>query len=320
MKHTPVTMAEGQATQERIAGVANRTPPIHLETDSPLEIYLKLENLQPIGSFKIRGAASKLMEWTEAPSSVEYGRPVPAIWPKVLLGARATSASNSRRSSPTPRLRSRSPLSNGSAGEFARLAASERYFEVFATRTFVGQEGMSVHAFSDHDVMAGNANIGLEILEDLPDVRALYVPYGGGGLSCGIASVLQAESPRTEIIACEPDTAAPLVASLAAGKPADAPFQSTFIDGAGGPHVFPEMFTLAQQLITGAASVPVDETAAAVRFLAERAHVVAEGAGALALAAAVNEAPEGSVVCIVSGGNINMAGMSEILAGRIPIA
>jgi threonine dehydratase len=201
-----------------------------------------------------------------------------------------------------------------------RKVPREQYFEVYSTLTFPGQEGLFVHAFSDHDVMAGNATIGLEILEDLPKLKTIYIPYGGGGLSCGIASVVRSQSKDIEVVACEPDTAAPLAASFAAGEPTVPPFQPTFIDGAGGPHVFPEMFALAQELITRAVTVSVDETAAAVRFLAERAHVVAEGAGALALAAATKEAHQGPVVCIVSGGNINAAAMSEILAGHVPAA
>jgi len=194
----------------------------------------------------------------------------------------------------------------------------EQYFEVFSTRTFPGQKGVFVHAFSDPEVMAGNATIGLEILQDLPAVRAVYVPYGGGGLSCGIASVLREQSNQVAVIACEPDTAAPLAASLAAGVPTPVPFTPTFIDGAGSPHVFPEMFSLAQKLIAKAVSVSVEETADAVRFLAERAHVIAEGAGALALAAAVKDGGRGPIVCVLSGGNINFDALAEILTGGAP--
>jgi threonine dehydratase len=314
-----VTRAEAQSARERITGVAIRTPLVRIETDSPAEIFLKLENLQPIGSFKIRGAGSKLMGmdpselrdgvWTASAGNMAQG----VAWCARHLGVQFTAIIPD--TAPQAKVAAIERL-----GGRIRKVPREQYFEVYSTRTFPGQEGLFAHAFSDHDVMAGNATIGLEILEDLPEVRAVYIPYGGGGLSCGIASVVRAQSKDVEVVTCEPDTAAPLAASFAAGEPTVPPFQPTFIDGAGGPHVFPEMFALAQELISRAMSVSVDETAAAVRFLAERAHVVAEGAGALALAAAMKEGQEGPVVCVVSGGNINAGALSEILAGRIPTA
>jgi threonine dehydratase len=319
MHHTPVTVAEAQRARERLAGVAIRTPLVHVETDSPAEILLKLENLQPIGSFKIRGAASKLMGldrgdledgvWTASAGNMAQG----VAWCARRLGVEFTAVIPD--TAPEAKVAAIERL-----GGRVRKVPREQYFEVFSTRTFAGQTGLFVHAFSDRDVMAGNATIALEVLEDLPGVTAIYVPYGGGGLSCGIASVVRAQSAKTEVIACEPDTAAPLAASLSAGEPVVPPFTPTFIDGAGGPHVFPEMFALARELKIRPATVSVDETAAAVRFIAERAHVIAEGAGGLALAAARKDSRPGSLVCIVSGGNINAGAMSEILAGRVPSA
>jgi threonine dehydratase len=318
MKHTPVTVAEARQAHERISNIAVRTPLLRVETDSRTEVYLKLENLQPIGSFKIRGAASKLMGldpaelrggvWTASAGNMAQG----AAWCARHLGVAFTAIVPD--TAPATKVAAIERL-----GGRVRKVPRETYFEVFTTRKFAGQEGMFIHAFSDQEVMAGNATIGLEILEDLPGVRAIYVPYGGGGLSCGIASVIRELSPSTEVITCEPDTAAPLEASLAAGKPTDPPFCPTWIDGAGGAHVFPEMFVLAQTLISRASSVTCEETAAAVRFLAGRAHVVAEGAGALALAAATKDGIEGQVVCVVSGGNIDAVVLSEILAGHLPV-
>jgi threonine dehydratase len=167
--------------------------------------------------------------------------------------------------------------------------------------------------------MAGNGTIGLEILEDLPDPDAVLVPYGGGGLTSGIASALRALRPETRIYAVEPETAAPLAASLAAGEPREIEYRPSFVDGAGGRSVLPKMWPLVRSLVDGALTVSLDETAAAVRLLAERTRVVAEAAGALAVAAALAGRAEGwKIVCIVSGGNIDPAKLAAILRGETP--
>jgi threonine dehydratase len=177
-------------------------------------------------------------------------------------------------------------------------------------------EGLFVHAFSDPGVMAGNGTIGLELLEDLPDVEVVVIPYGGGGLSCGIATVLRALKPDCRVYACEVDTAAPLAPSLEAGEPVRVDWTRTFVDGIGSPEVFPEMFELARELLDGSLVVSVEEVTAAVRLLAERAHVVAEGAGAVPVAAALSgRAGSGRIACIVSGGNIDAAVLAAILKG-----
>ena len=196
------------------------------------------------------------------------------------------------------------------------LVSPEEWLEVFRTREREGMEGVFVHAFSDPDVMAGNGTIGLELLEDLPDLDAVLVPYGGGGLSCGIASALRALRPECRIYACEVETAAPLAASLEAGEPTRVEWTHTFVDGIGAPEVFPEMFVLARELLDGSLVVSVEEAAAAVRLLAERAHVVAEGAGAVPVAAALAGRAEGAkIACVVSGGNIDAAVLAGILRG-----
>jgi threonine dehydratase len=190
------------------------------------------------------------------------------------------------------------------------------WLEVFRTRTHEGLEGFFVHAFSDPAVMAGNGTIALEILEDLPDVEAVLVPYGGGGLTCGIASGLRALAPACKVYACEVTTAAPLAASLAAGKPTKVDYDPSFVDGIGAPEVFPEMFELTRERVDGSLVAGLDEVAAAVRLLAERARVVAEGAGATPVAAAVaGKADGGKIVCVVSGGNIDASRLATILAG-----
>ena len=171
-----------------------------------------------------------------------------------------------------------------------------------------------MHAFSDEAVMAGNGTIGLEIVEDLPDVDAVVIPYGGGGLTCGIASALREQRPECRIFAAEVATGAPLAPSLEAGRPTRVDYETSFVDGIGSPEVFPEMFELTRELVDGSLVVEVEDIAAAVRLLAERARVVAEGAGATALAAALTgRAGEGKVVCVVSGGNIDASKLSEIL-------
>ena len=164
--------------------------------------------------------------------------------------------------------------------------------------------------------MAGNGTIGLEILEDLPDPDAIVIPYGGGGLTVGIASAILAFRPQTKIYTAEPATGAALAAALAAGSPADVEYSPSFVDGSGSRRVLDSMWPRVQPLVDDAFSVPIADAAAAVRTLAERAHVIAEGAGALAAAAALaGRAGTGKVVCIVSGGNIDMAKLAGILEG-----
>jgi threonine dehydratase len=172
-----------------------------------------------------------------------------------------------------------------------------------------------VHAFSDDAVMAGNGTIALEILEDLPDVDVIVAPYGGGGLSCGIASAIRTLAPSCKVFAAEVETGAPLAASLEAGRPVKVEYTASYVDGIGSPEVFPEMFDLARELLDGSLVATLDEVTAAVRLLAERARVVAEGAGATPVALARNGAAgTGKVVCIVSGGNIDASKLAEILA------
>jgi threonine dehydratase len=195
----------------------------------------------------------------------------------------------------------------------------ERWWQAMAERRFEGADGLFLHPFDDEDVMAGNGTIGLEILEDLPDPDAVLVPFGGGGLTVGIASAIRAQRPRVKIYAVEPETAAPLTASLAAGSPQEIEYRPSFVDGAGGRSVFPKMWSLAEPLLDGAHSVPVEETASALRMLAERVRVIAEGAGALAPAAALSgKGGDGKVVAIVSGGNIDFSTLGTILAGETP--
>jgi threonine dehydratase len=309
-----IALAEIEAARERLAGSIARTPLVRLELeDAPAEIYLKLENLQPIGSFKLRGAGNALLlaspeeleqgVWTASAGNMAQG----VAWWARRLGTQCTVV-----------LPDTAPETKIAA--IRRLGADmipvtfEEWHEVFRTRTFDGLDGLHVHAFSDDAVMAGNATIGLEILEDLPDPDVILAPYGGGGLSCGIASSVRALAPSCKVFAAEVVTGAPLAASLDAREPVKVEYTPTFVDGIGGPEVFPEMFALAQELLDGSLVASLDDVTDAVRVLAERARIVAEGAGATAVALARNGAAgNGKVVCVVSGGNIDSAKLAEIL-------
>ena len=195
----------------------------------------------------------------------------------------------------------------------------ERWWEALEESSFEGASGLFVHPVQDEGVMAGNATIALEVLEDLPDPDAILVPFGGGGLTSGIASAVRQLRPATRVYAVEPETAAPLAVSLAAGSPQEVEYRASFVDGAGGRTVLPKMWPLVRSLVDGALTVSLDETAAAVRLLAERNRVVAEGAGALGVAAALAGRVEGrKLVCIVSGGNIDAAKLARILLGETP--
>ena len=194
----------------------------------------------------------------------------------------------------------------------------DEWFQVIADSHVPGADGLFIHPAYDRRVMAGNGTIGLEIIDDLPDPDAVLIPWGGGGLTTGIASAVKALRPETKIYTVEPETAAPLAASLAAGEPREVEYRPSFVDGAGARGVDPGMWELARPLVDGAVTVSLDAAAAAVRLLAERARVVAEGAGALSVAAALSGAVEGRVVCIVSGGNIDSGKLATIFEGRTP--
>jgi threonine dehydratase len=295
-----------------------RTPLVRLHADAPAEIWLKLENLQPIASFKIRGAANAVR--AADPAEVEAGLVTASAgnmaqgvgWIARDLGVPATIVVPEH--APATKLAAVERL----GGRVMRVPYADWWRAIEESRV-PGVEGLFVHPVEDEGVMAGNGTIGLEILEDLPDPEAVVVPYGGGGLVTGIASALRALSPETRVYAVEPETGAALNAALAAGEPTKIDYRPSFVDGSGSPSVLPGMFARVRELIDGAFIASLDETAAAVRLLAERTRVVAEGAGALAPAAALaGRAGEGKVVCVVSGGNIDLSTLGPILAGRTP--
>ena len=195
----------------------------------------------------------------------------------------------------------------------------DTWWETMETGSYPGLDGLFVHPVLDERVMAGNGVIGLELAEQIDDVDTVLVAWGGGGLTTGIASALAAVSPRTRVIACEPETGAPLAESFAAGEPIGVDYRPSFVDGAGSKALLPPMWEHARRLVAAAVAVPLDQAAAAVRLLAARAHVVSEGAGALPVAAALaGHGGDGRVVCIVSGGNIDPDRLAAILAGDVP--
>jgi threonine dehydratase len=310
----PITLAQVEEARRNISGLALRTPLLRCNADAPAELYLKLENLQPIGSFKIRGAAN-----------------VMARTPRQQLerGVLTASAGNMAQGVAfcARRMGIRATIVAPETAPATKIAAVERmggrvikvpfveWWRTFETRSYPGVEATFIHAFDDPDVMAGNGTIALELLEDLPDLDAVVIPWGGGGLSCGIASVLRARAPRVRIYAAEIETAAPLAASLAAGEPRTVEYTPSFVDGIGSKMVFPNMFDHARRLLDGSLVVTLAEASRALKLLAERNRIIAEGAAACAVAAALTgRAGSGKVVAIVSGGNIDMDRFTQIVS------
>jgi len=282
--------------------------------DAPARIYLKLENLQPIGSFKIRGAANAMAHMSEQDLArgvitASAGNMAQGVaWRARELGIACTVIAPE--TAPDAKVKAVERL----GGRVIKVPF-ERWWQTFQERAFAGVDATFIHAFDDPHVMAGNGTIGLEIVEDLPDVDAVVIPWGGGGLTCGIAAALRASKPGCRIYAAEVASAAPLAASLAAGAPQVIDYRPSFVDGIGSKSVFPQMFELARTLIDAALVAGLDEVAAALLLLAERNRVIAEGAGACALACALSgQAGSGKIVCIVSGGNIDLSKLCVLLA------
>lgn len=302
-----------RAARERIAGSVIRTPLIRLNVDdAPAEIYLKLENLQPIGSFKLRGAGSAMSlasreQLAQGVYTASAGNMAQGVaWNARRMGIPCTVVVPDH--APETKLAAITRL----GGQIIKVPFDD-WWQVIVTHQYPGQKGLFVHPVSDPAVMAGNGTIGLEILEDLPDVDTIVIPYGGGGLSCGIASAVQALKPDTTIYAAEVETSAAFSAALQAGEPTKISYTASFVDGIGSGSVLPDMWPLAKQLLDGSLVVPLAEVAEAVRLLAERNRVLAEGAGATPVAAALaGKAGGGKVVCVVSGGNIDFEKLVKI--------
>jgi threonine dehydratase len=306
--------AEIIAARARIEHSTIRTPLVRLrDTGSSAELYLKLENLQPIGSFKIRGAASAM--GLAAPGALARG----AYTASAGNMAQGVAWCARQRGIPcTVVVPDRAPRTKTDALE--RLGARvvrvpfDEWWRAMVEHEYPDIDGLFVHPFEDPAVLAGNGTIGLELAEDLLNIDAVLVPWGGGGGACGIAAALRAVSPRTRVYPVEIEGAAPLAASWSAGHAAEITPAPSWIDGMGGRSVFPSMWPLAQQLLQRPLLVTVDQVAAAVKLIAERTRVIAEGAGAAPLAAALAHRIDAKrIVCMVSGGNLEFARLMQII-------
>ena len=295
---------------------AIRTPLVRLQYDqAPAEIYLKLENLQPIGSFKIRGAWNAVRVLPPA----ERAR---GVW-TVSAGNAAQGVGLAARRAGVPcqvLVMDTAPAAKLEAvrrlGAEIVKAPFDECWQALGERRHPAMTGTFVHPFEDDAFIAGNGTAGLEILEDLPDVDAVVAAFGGGGLSCGIATVMREKKPAVKVFAAEPETAAPMARSFAAGSAQDFPgWSASWVDGCGGKSVFPRMWALARHLLAGSVVSPLEDIRRALRLAAERNHVIAEGAGACAVAAALSgKCGTGKVVAVVSGGNIDLNRFAELIS------
>jgi threonine dehydratase len=306
-----IPLEEIRRARERLGDSVLRTPLVRFDE----HIWLKLENLQPIGSFKLRGALSAVR--AASPSELAGGVVTASAgnmaqgvaWAAREAGVRATIIA------PDAAPRAKLDAVERLGGEVIPVP-HEVWWQTMVERRYDGVDGLFVHPVEDDAVMAGNGTIGLELCEDLAEFDQVIIPWGGGGLTTGIASAVKTLRPGVRIVTAEPETAAPLAASLRAGEPVEIEFASSFVDGAGGRALLPTMWEHARELVDESVAVPLDDVADAICALASRARVVAEGAGALALAAAHGR--EGTTVCIVSGGNIDAAVLARVLVGERP--
>jgi threonine dehydratase len=313
-----IPLDEIRRARERLGNSVRRTPLLRLDVDAPCEIWLKLECLQPIGCFKLRGALSAV----RAASASELADGVVTA----SAGNMAQGVAWAAREAGVPaRVIAPEGAPRAKLDAVERLGAEvipvshEEWWQAMVERGREGVGGLFVHPVDDDAVRAGNGTIGLELVEDLDDFDAVVVPWGGGGLTTGIGSAVKALRPGARVVTAEPETAAPLAASLAAGEPTAIDYRPSFVDGAGGRELLPGMWERAREVVDDAVAVPLDEVAAAMRLLASRAHVVAEGAGALPVAVAVSGAAgSGRVVSVVSGGNVDSSVLSRVLAGETP--
>ena len=296
-----------------------RTPLVRLDVDADAEIWLKLELLQPVRSFKIRGAGNAVLQATDAELAggvltASAGNMAQGVaYAAQLRGVPATIVV------PEHAPQTKIDAIERYGGRVIKVPYDE-WWQVLVTGRYAGAEGMFVHPVANDRVMAGNGTIGLELLEQLDGFDTVVVPYGGGGLLTGIASAVKAARPEVQFFAAEPETGAPVTATLAAGgAPTGVDYRPSFVDGAGSRELIPAVWEHASQLLAGAFAVSLDEAAAAVRVLAERSRVIPEGAGALAVAAALSgRVPGRRIVCIVSGGNIDLSVLARILQGETP--
>ena len=314
----PIELADVKAAQERISATVLRTPLVKLDLgrDGP-DIRLKLENLQPTNAYKIRGAANAVAKlsdeqrsrgvWTISAGNAGQG---------VAYAARAAGIPCSVvaiETAPQTKLERMRAL-----GATIIPVSYAEAWKAAEAHEFEGLDGTFVHPFDNHDFIAGHGTMGLEIIEDCREVKTVIAAIGGGGLITGLGSAVKALKPDVRVVGAEPETASPYAFSLAEGGPSKFPgWQASFVDGAGGQSVTQRMWDRMEPVVDGAITVSLDQVREAMRLIAEKARVISEGAGALALAAALTgEEREGPIVCVVSGGNIDLDKFSELVAGR----
>ena len=312
-----IELRDIERARETIAGVALRTPLVRLPTGEEPEIWLKLETLQPLNSFKIRGAASvirssdpdQLARGIVAASTGNLAQAV--AWEARTLGVPATVVVPDH--APAAKLAAIEAL-----GARTISVPVEGWWQTLHDHGHPDAEGMFVDP-EDPRLVAGNGTVGLEIFEDLPEVDAVLAPYGGGALTAGIASALRELRPEAGVYSVEPETAAPAHAALAAGEPVPIDYRHSWVDGCGGRGLMPKMWPVVQPMLAGALSVPLAEAAEAIRVIAQKVKVIAEGAGALPVAAALGgQVRARRIVCVVSGGNIDLEKVRTILGGEQP--
>jgi threonine dehydratase len=311
----PITLTDVKEARERIGRTIVRTPLVRLELGAEFpDIRLKLENLQPINAYKLRGAVNAVAMlpesarargvWTisagNAGQGVAYAARQAGIPCSVVVIETAPEAKIDRM-----------------RGLGAKLIPVPYHvaWKALDDRSFPGVEGTFVHPFDDHNFIAGHGTMGLEILEDAPDTKAVIASIGGGGLITGVGSLLKALRPEIKIWGVEPETAAPMSLSFAAGSPQEfKEWKSSFVDGAGGQSVFPRMWERMKPVVDGSLVVSLEETRRAMRLMAEKSRIISEGAGAMPLAAALTgKAGKGPIVCIVSGGNVDLKKFCDLI-------
>jgi threonine dehydratase len=314
------TLAEVEAAREQLTPHIVRTPLVRLDLGLPdRTIFLKLETLQPIGAFKIRPALNALLSRDRAAltagvavassGNMAYGMAAAACLLGVPMAAYMYSGAPKTKIDGVQRL-----------GGAVRFISMETWWRTIVEAEHPDAAELLINPVTDQAVLAGNGTIGLEIVEDLPDVDVVVTPYGGGSLTTGVASAVKALRPQATVLAAEDENAAPVTAALAAGgKIVEIETRPSFVKSIGGPSLVPQLWPVARDLIDGAAAVSLDQITAAMRMLFSKAKVVTEGAGAASLAAALaDERAKGNVVCVISGGNIDADAYATVLAGGIP--
>jgi threonine dehydratase len=312
----PIPLEDIEAARGRIAGTVLRTPLVKLDLGpGGPDIRVKLENLQPTNAYKIRGAANAVAKL----SSEEKARGVWTIsagnaGQGVAYAARAAGIPCSVvaiETAPQTKLERMRAL-----GATIVPVSYEQAWNAAEAHAFPGLEGTFVHPFDNHDFIAGHGTMGLEILEDCPDVKTVIAAIGGGGLITGVGSAVKALKPDVRVLGSEPETASPYAFSLAKGEPSKfSDWEASFVDGAGGQSVTQRMWDRMQPVVDGGVVVSLDQVREAMRLMADKARVIAEGAGALGLAAALTgEAGDGPIVCVVSGGNIDLKKFASLIA------